>query len=86
MGQNLGQIRPCEKSKETCIINRFFLHGEYLLKKKSVVVDTPEWKFKANIAKNSTFGGRLGPHFGPIRVKLDKKLIIFKNFTLVSQS
>ena len=38
-----------EKSKETGIINRFFhiLHGEYLLKEKVVVVQTPEWKFRA---------------------------------------
>ena len=38
-------------------INRVFylLDGEYLLKQKVVVVQTPEWKFKANIAKNTTF-------------------------------
>ena len=54
------------------------------LKQKAVVVQTLEWKFKANIARNATFEGRLGPNFCPIWVKNGKKLIIFKNFTLVS--
>ena len=45
------------KSKETGIINRFFdiLYGECLLKLKVVVVQTPEKKFKADIARNVTF-------------------------------
>ena len=62
------------------------LNGEYLLKQKVAVVQTPEWKFKANIARNATFEGCLGPTFCQIWVRSGKKLIIFKNFTLVSQS
>ena len=90
LGQNLGQIRPnvVKKVKKQALSIRFFhiLHGEYLLKQKVVVVQTLEWKFKANIARNATFKGLLGPNFCPIWVKHEKKLIIFKNFTLVSQS
>ena len=65
------------------IINRFFfyvLHVEYILKQKVVVIHTHEWKFKANIARNATFEGRLRLNFCPIWVKNGKKLIIFKNF------
>ena len=90
LGQNLCQIRPnvVKKVKEQALSVSFFhiLHGEYLLMQKVVVVKIHEWKFKANIAENATFEGRLGPNFCPIWVKNGKKLIIFKNFTLVSQS
>ena len=59
--QNLGQIRSnvVEKSKETGIIIGFshILQREYILKLEVVVVQTPEWKFKANIARNATFQG-----------------------------
>ena len=88
--QNLGQSWPnvVKKVKKQVLSTGFFhiLHGEYLLKQKVVVVQTLEWKFKANIARNATSEGRLGPNFCPIWVKNGKKLIIFKNFTLVSQS
>ena len=72
-GKNLGHIRSIvvKKSKETGISNKFFLYFtwgvEYLLKQKVVVVQTPEWKFKANIARNTTFEGLWGkifPRFG----------------------
>ena len=90
LGQNLGQIRPnvVKKVKKQALSISFFhiLHGEYLLKQKVVVVQILEWKFKANRARNVTFQGRLGSNFCPIWVKNGKKLIIFKNFTLVSQS
>ena len=33
------------------------LHGEYILKQELVVVQTPEWKFKAYSARNATFQG-----------------------------
>ena len=33
------------------------LHGEYVLQHTVVVVLTPEWKFKASIARNVTFKG-----------------------------
>ena len=36
---------------------------EYILKQEAVVIQTPEWKFKANIAKNATFEGCYGPIF-----------------------
>ena len=36
---------------------RNILHGEYILKPEIVVLQTPEWKFKANIVRNSTFEG-----------------------------
>ena len=31
------------------------LHGEYFLKKKTMVVQISQWTFKANIARNVTF-------------------------------
>ena len=34
------------------------LHVEYILKQEVVVVQMPEWTFKANIARNTTFQGR----------------------------
>ena len=33
------------------------LHGEYILKEEAAVVQTAEWKFKANIARNAIFQG-----------------------------
>ena len=33
------------------------MHEEYLLKHKVVVVQTTEWKFKANIVRNATGDG-----------------------------
>ena len=90
-GQNLGQIRSnvVKKVKKQAFSISFFnvLHGEeYLLKQKVVVVQILELKFKANIARNATFEGRLGPNVCPIWVKNGKKLNIFKNFTLINQS
>ena len=66
-GQNLGQIRSnvVKKVKKQAFSISFFnvLHGEeYLLKQKVVVVQILESKFKANIARNATFEGRLGPN------------------------
>ena len=81
LGQTLGQITPS-------VINQFLFIFTWgiPLKQKVVAVKIPEWKFKANIARNATFEGRLGSKFCPIWVKNGKKLTIFKNFTLVSQS
>ena len=62
------------------------LLGEYLLKQKAVVIKPHEWKFMAIIARNATFKRALGPNLCPIWVKYGKKLIIFNNFTLISQS
>ena len=52
-----NEVQNYEKSRETGIINRFFhiLHGEYTSKHTVMVVQTSEWKFKANIARNLTF-------------------------------
>ena len=36
-------------------ISFFHILHEYLLKRKVVVVKTSEWKFKTNIARNTTF-------------------------------
>ena len=65
LGQYLGQIRSnvMKKVKKQALSIVFFhiLNGEYLLhgeKQKAVVVQTPEWKCKANIARNTTFKGR----------------------------
>ena len=90
LGQNLGQIRPniMKKVKKQALSISFFhiLHGEYLLKQKVVVVQIIEWKFNANIARNSTLEGHLWPNFCQIWDKNGKKPIIFKIFTLVRQS
>ena len=51
-----------------------------------MIVHTPEWKFMANIARDATFEGSLGPIFFRFGSKSGKKLIISKNFNLVSQS
>ena len=77
-----------KKVKKQVLSIGFFhiLHGEYLLKQKILVAHTSEWKLKANIARNATVIGLLGPDFILIWVKNGKKLIIFKNFILVSQS
>ena len=61
--QNLGYIRSnvVKKVKKLALSIGFFfhiLHREYLLEHKVVVVQTPEWKFKAIIARNATFEGR----------------------------
>ena len=37
---------------------RLILDGEYILKQQDTVdVQIPEWKYKANIARNTTFKG-----------------------------
>ena len=87
--ENLGQIRSNvvkKKVKKLALSIGFshILHREYILKQEVVVVQTPEWKFKANIARNATFEGCLGPNFCQIWVKNGKKLIIFKSFTSFS--
>ena len=53
-----GQIRfnVVKKSKKPSIISfSCILHREYILKQEVVVVQTPGWQFKANIARNVTF-------------------------------
>ena len=42
--------------------------NSYFLKQKLVVVQTLEWKFKANVARNATIEAHLGPNFCPILV------------------
>ena len=49
-----------------------------------MVIKTLVWKFKSNIARNVTFEERLEPNFCQISVKNGKKLVVFKNFTLLS--
>ena len=59
LGAKLWQIRSnvVKKVKKLALAIGFFniLDGEYLLKQNLVVVQTPEWKSKANIAINVTF-------------------------------
>ena len=56
----LGRSNVVKKVKKLALSIGFshILHGEYILKQEVVVVQTPEWKFKANIARNATFQGR----------------------------
>ena len=42
------------------------LHGKYILKQEVVVVQTPEWKFKANILEM--------PHFKDVGIKFLPKV------------
>ena len=84
----MGVSNVVKKGKnQTLSISLFhILQGEHLLKQKVVILKIREWKFKGNIARNAIFEGRLGPNFCMIRVKMAKKLITFKNFTLITQS
>ena len=90
LGQNLDQIRPnFVKKLKKHIMNKLFSYftWEYLLQQKAVVAQILEQIFKANVARNATFEGHLGPNFCPIWVKNSKKKrIIFKNIILVTQS
>ena len=67
LGQNLGKISSCvlKNVKKLALSIRFFhiFYGEYILKQDAVVVQTPEWKFKANIGRNATYELRLGQIF-----------------------
>ena len=57
-----------KKVKKQGLSISFFhiLHGEYLVKQKVVVAQILEYIFKANIARNATSEGCLGPYFCPI--------------------
>ena len=61
MKQNLDQIRSnvVKKVKKQALLIGFFIFymGEYLLKQNLVVVQTLEWKFKANITRNAPSEG-----------------------------
>ena len=48
------------------------LHVEYILKQDVVVVQMPEWTFKANIARNTTFQGRQVQIFARLGSKIAK--------------
>ena len=45
-----------------------------------MIVQIPELKFKANIARNATFEDLLGQNFGPILVKKGKKTDYFQKY------
>ena len=74
--QNFGLIRPrvVKKVKKQALSICFFhiLHEEYLLKQKVVAVQTLEWEVMANIARNGTSEGCLGPNFCSVWVKNGK--------------
>ena len=61
LGQNFNQIRSIvvKKVKKLALSIAFshILHGQYILKQEVVVVQTTEWKFKANVGRNATFEG-----------------------------
>ena len=61
MGKVWGKLGPMMQKKvkklALSIGFSYILHGEYILKQKVVVVQTPEWKFKTNIARYVTFQG-----------------------------
>ena len=61
LGQNFNQIRSnvVKKVKKLALSIAFshILHGQYILKQEVVVVQTTEWKFKANVGRNATFEG-----------------------------
>ena len=66
LAQNLGQIRfdVAKKVKKVASTGFFYiLHGEYILKQEVVVIETPEWKFNANIDRNAIFEGCYGQIF-----------------------
>ena len=48
------------------------LHGEYLLKHKVVVAQTPEREFQVNIASNATFEGCQGQILAQFGSKMGK--------------
>ena len=84
LGENLGQIKPndVKKVQKKALSIDFFpiLQGEYLLKQKLVIVQTPEGKFNANIPRNATFEGYLESNFCLILVKNGKKTNYFQEF------
>ena len=51
------------KKKALSIGVFFILHGGYLLQQKEVVLQTPEWNFKANVARNDIFEEYYGQFF-----------------------
>ena len=77
-----------KKVKKQVANTGFFqiLLGDYVLKQEAVVGKPPEWKFMAIIARNAKLSGCLGQIFARLGSKMANKLLIFNNFTLVSQS
>ena len=47
------------KAKKLALSIDFFhtLLGEYILKQEVVIIEIPEWKYKASLARNTTFDG-----------------------------
>ena len=78
LGQNLGQIRTrsnvVKKVKKETLSLGFFhiLLGEYLLKQRTVVLKSPEWKLMAIIARNAKFKGHKGQIFAQFGSKMAK--------------
>ena len=69
----LGQMLSKKVKKlELSIGFSHILHGEYILKQKVVIVQTPEWEFKANIPKKYHISRTLGPNFCPNWVRNGK--------------
>ena len=55
-GQLFAKVVPVFgiKSKKNLALSIAFINGEYILRQDVVVVQTTEWKFKANIARVDT--------------------------------
>ena len=56
-GSNYVQCCKKVKKQELSMGCFYTLYEEHLLNQKVLVLQTPEWKFKANIARNATFEG-----------------------------
>ena len=80
----MGQVRlnVVKKVKKKALSISFFSYFTWGIpfKAKIVVVQIREWKFKASIARNATYEGRLGPNFCPICVKIGKKADYFQEY------
>ena len=61
------------------------LHEVYIYKQDVVVVEIPEWKLKAKVARSTIFEGNYDKSFAHFGSKIAKR-DYFRCFTLVSQS
>ena len=64
-------MKKIKKQALSIVFFSYFTWG-YLLKQKEEVVQTPEQKFKENIARNATFEGYQSQTFAQIMSKIAK--------------
>ena len=62
------------KKQRNCHFNSFFhiLHEVYIEKQKLLVIEIPEWKLKAKLARNTIFKVNQDNIFGHFRSKIAK--------------